>query len=65
MTAIDIAVQSKALGADEVTIVYRRGQEHMNASRSEQEFAQIRGVGVRCWASPRQLLASAGRVRGV
>ena len=65
MTAIDIAVQSKALGADEVTIVYRRGQEQMNASRYEQEFAQIRGVGVRCWASPRQLLASAGRVRGV
>ena len=27
MTAIDIAVQSKALGAEEVTIVYRRGQE--------------------------------------
>ncbi len=25
MTAIDIAVQSKALGADEVTLVYRRG----------------------------------------
>ena len=56
MTAIDIAVQSKALGAEEVTMVYRRGQEHMNASRYEQEFAQTRGVTIRtgrsresCW----------------
>ncbi len=56
MTAIDIAVQSKALGAEEVTIVYRRGQESMNASRYEQEFAQIRGVTVRYWSSPRRLL---------
>ena len=47
MTAIDIAVQSKALGAEEVTMVYRRGQEHMNASRYEQEFAQTRGVNLR------------------
>jgi len=65
MTAIDIAVQSKALGAEQVTMVYRRGQEHMNASRYEQEFAQIRGVGVRTWSVPRRLLVSDGRVRGV
>jgi dihydropyrimidine dehydrogenase (NAD+) subunit PreT len=65
MTAIDIAVQSKALGAAEVTIVYRRGQEHMNASRYEQEFAQTRGVGVRTWAAPRKLFVSDGAVRGV
>jgi dihydropyrimidine dehydrogenase (NAD+) subunit PreT len=65
MTAIDIAVQSKALGAEEVTMVYRRGQEHMKASRYEQEFAQTRGVGVRTWLVPRKLLVSDGRVRGV
>jgi glutamate synthase (NADPH/NADH) small chain len=65
MTAIDIAVQSKALGSEQVTMVYRRGQEHMNASRYEQEFAQIRGVGVRTWAVPRRLLISDARVRGV
>jgi glutamate synthase (NADPH/NADH) small chain len=65
MTAIDIAVQSKALGAEEVTMVYRRGQEHMNASRYEQEFAQTRGVGIRTWAAPRTLLAVDGRVCGV
>jgi dihydropyrimidine dehydrogenase (NAD+) subunit PreT len=65
MTAIDIAVQSKALGAEEVTMVYRRGQEHMNASRYEQEFAQIRGVTVRHWSAPRKLLTSGARVRAV
>jgi dihydropyrimidine dehydrogenase (NAD+) subunit PreT len=65
MTAIDIAVQSKALGAEEVTIAYRRGQESMNASRYEQEFAQVRGVTVRYWSSPRRLLTQDGHVRAV
>ena len=65
MTAIDIAVQSKALGAEEVTLVYRRGQEHMNASRYEQEFAQVRGVTVRTWSKPRRFLVDGKRVRGV
>jgi glutamate synthase (NADPH/NADH) small chain len=65
MTAIDIAVQSKALGAEEVTIAYRRGQESMNASRYEQEFAQVRGVMVRYWSSPQRLLTQDGRVRAV
>ena len=32
MTAVDAAVQSKLLGAEEVTMVYRRGKEQMNAS---------------------------------
>jgi len=36
MTAIDIASQVKRLGADDVTIVYRRGPESMTASRKEQ-----------------------------
>src|SRR5690606_5478633 len=31
MTAIDAAVQAKLLGAEEVTIAYRRGKEQMNA----------------------------------
>jgi dihydropyrimidine dehydrogenase (NAD+) subunit PreT len=65
MTAIDIAVQSKALGAEQVTMVYRRGQEHMNASRYEQEFAQTRGVSVRTWSKPRKFLVEGKRVCGV
>ena len=65
MTAIDIAVQSKALGADEVTMVYRRGQEQMSASRYEQEFAQTRGVTLKLHSTPRRFHVAEGRVRAV
>ncbi len=44
MTAVDAAVQSKLLGADSVTIAYRRGQDQMSASRYEQILAQSKGV---------------------
>jgi len=44
MTAVDAAVQSKLLGADEVSIVYRRGQDAMSASRYEQDLAASSGV---------------------
>lgn len=44
MTAIDIAVQSKKLGAEEVTMVYRRDRSAMGASVHEQELAQKHGV---------------------
>jgi glutamate synthase (NADPH/NADH) small chain len=46
-------------------MVYRRGQENMNASGYEQEFAQTRGVTLRTWSKPRKLLVSSGRVCGV
>jgi glutamate synthase (NADPH/NADH) small chain len=45
-------VQSKRLGAEDVTIVYRRGPEQMGASRYEQELAQGSGVLIRHWARP-------------
>lgn len=56
MTAIDIAVQSKRLGAEQVVIVYRRGPEQMGASAYEQAFAQKSGVSIRHWASPKRVL---------
>ncbi len=52
MTAIDVAVQSKRLGAEDVTIVYRRGQEQMGASQYEQDLAQNSGVRIKHWAWP-------------
>ena len=52
MTAVDIAVQSKRLGAERVDIVYRRGAEQMGASGFEQELAQKNGVGIHYWAQP-------------
>ncbi|GMG84415.1 NAD(P)-dependent oxidoreductase [Paralimibaculum aggregatum] len=52
MTAIDAAVQSKLLGAETVTIVYRRGRGSMPASRVEQDHAAAAGVAFRFWARP-------------
>ncbi len=57
MTAIDIACQSRRLGAEEVTIVYRRGAAQMGASQKEQDWAQTNGVTIRHWARPVRLLA--------
>jgi dihydropyrimidine dehydrogenase (NAD+) subunit PreT len=65
MTAIDAAVQSKLLGAEEATIVYRRGPASMPASTHEQQWAQTRGVLIRHWAAPKQLLVEGGQLRGM
>ena len=56
MTAIDIAVQSKRLGAENVAIVYRRGPDNMSASDFEQELAKISGVSVHHWLHPKAVL---------
>lgn len=65
MTAIDAAVQAKGLGAETVTIAYRRGQTAMNASAFEQELAQTRGVSIRCHLRPVRVLTAGGSVSGV
>lgn len=52
MTAVDAAVQSKLLGAEDVTIVYRRGSDAMSASKFEQDLAQQKGVRILCNAAP-------------
>ena len=64
-TAIDAAVQSKRLGAEDVTIVYRRGRTQMGATAHEQEFAQVNGVGIKHWARPVRLVGRGGAVREV
>jgi len=43
-TAVDAAVQSKLLGAQNVTIAYRRSRDRMGASRYEQDLAASKGV---------------------
>ncbi len=60
MTAIDIATQTKRLGAEEVTIVYRRGPDAMSASLHEQELAQTNGVLIRHWLRPVGLAGEGG-----
>jgi len=58
MTAIDIAVQSRRLGAERVDLVYRRGPEQMGASQYEQDLAQTNGVTIHHWAKPVELLGN-------
>ncbi|CAB1057071.1 NAD-dependent dihydropyrimidine dehydrogenase subunit PreT (EC [Olavius sp. associated proteobacterium Delta 1] len=65
MTAIDIAVQSKKLGASEVTIVYRRDKANMKASEHEQQYAQINDVKLRYCSKPNRVLSKDGQVTGI
>jgi dihydropyrimidine dehydrogenase (NAD+) subunit PreT len=65
MTAIDIASQSRRLGAEDVTIVYRRGPERMGASEYERELAQTDGVKLKFSAMPKRLVTAAGKVTGI
>ncbi len=52
MTAVDAAVQSKLLGAEHVTMVYRRGRERMSASDYELDHAATAGVKIITGAMP-------------
>jgi dihydropyrimidine dehydrogenase (NAD+) subunit PreT len=64
MTAVDAAVQSKLLGAENVTIVYRRGQAGMSASGYEQDHAKSVGVRIIHNAAPVKVLGN-GAVEAV
>ena len=65
MTAIDIASQTRRLGAEDVTIVYRRGQEQMSASLKEQDWAQTNGIRIKHWSRPVRLLTENSAVTAV
>lgn len=65
MTAIDAAVQAKLIGAEQVTIAYRRSQAEMGASAYEQEVAQTRGVLIRPYLRPVRVEQSGGAVTGI
>ena len=64
MTAVDAAVQSRLLGAEDVTIAYRRGKEAMSASEFEQDLATTKGVRIVYNASPKRILGN-GAAEGV
>ncbi len=62
-TAIDMAIQIRRLGAEDVTLVYRRGPSEMGATHHEQELAQVNGVRIKHWARPVKLTGHRGAVR--
>ena len=64
-TAIDMAVQIKKLGAESVTMVYRRGFEEMGATEYEQQVAQTNGVLIRTHAQPHRILAEDDQLSAV
>ncbi|MEB2604293.1 NAD(P)-dependent oxidoreductase [Burkholderia cenocepacia] len=64
-TAIDAAVQSRKLGAERVTMVYRRGVDAMSATWAEREFAQKSGVTLVTHAKPVRIAGANGQVTGV
>ncbi|PAK14728.1 NAD(P)-dependent oxidoreductase [Burkholderia ubonensis] len=64
-TAIDAAVQSRKLGAERVTMVYRRGADAMSATWAEREFAQKSGVTLVTHAKPVRMAGTNGQVTGV
>ncbi|WP_338846950.1 NAD(P)-dependent oxidoreductase [Massilia sp. W12] len=64
-TAIDIAVQLKRLGAQQVSIVYRRGAAQMSATWHEQEIAKQHQVQIITWARPEALMLQDGKCIGM
>ncbi|HDR9189505.1 NAD(P)-dependent oxidoreductase [Burkholderia vietnamiensis] len=64
-TAIDAAVQSRKLGAQRVTMVYRRGVDAMSATWAEREFAQTSGVTLVTHAKPVRIVGEGGHVTRV
>ena len=65
MTAIDAAIQAKLLGAEEVTLCYRRGKEAMNASEFEQDLATSKGVAIRHWLQPGKIITKDGKLTAI
>lgn len=64
-TAIDAATQAKRLGAEDVTLVYRRGKETMTATPVEQDWAQTNGVKIKHWAKPVKVTGANGQATSI
>jgi dihydropyrimidine dehydrogenase (NAD+) subunit PreT len=64
-TAIDCATIAKRLGAEQVTMLYRRTPEEMTAYPHEYEFVKKEGVESRFLAQPVRVLAENGQVKGL
>ncbi|WP_372603679.1 NAD(P)-dependent oxidoreductase [Actibacterium sp.] len=64
MTAVDAAVQAKLLGAETVTMVYRRASGQMGASEAEQHHAASKGVRIITGAAPLRIIGD-GAVEAV
>ncbi len=64
-TAIDAATQARRLGAEDVSLVYRRGPADMSATADEQDWARANNVRIHHWSAPVRLATESGMVTGV
>jgi dihydropyrimidine dehydrogenase (NAD+) subunit PreT len=64
-TAIDCATIAKRLGADRVTMVYRRSENEMTAYPHEYDFIKREGVGFYFLAQPVRVYLENGQVRAL
>ena len=64
-TAIDAATCSKRLGADSVTMYYRRGPDEMTAYEFEVEFAKTEGIEFRFQCVPVRIIEKNGRAGAI
>jgi glutamate synthase (NADPH/NADH) small chain len=64
-TAIDVATAARRLGAEQVTIAYRRGEEAMPAFAYEYELAKRDGIRFEWFVQPLRIVGHNGTARGV
>ncbi len=64
-TAIDVATAAKRLGAETVTIAYRRNEELIPSFAYEYELAKSDGVRFEWFAQPCRVIGEKGAARGV
>ena len=62
MTAIDAATQAKRLGANKVTIVYRRTYDEKPCTDVELDIAKLVGCNIIWLAAPKEVIGSEGKV---
>lgn len=64
-TAIDALTCAKRLGAERVTMYYRRGEENMSAYEFEYDFAKKEGIEFRFYCAPKRVVVEGGGVIGL
>ncbi|MFW6413979.1 MAG: NADH-ubiquinone oxidoreductase-F iron-sulfur binding region domain-containing protein [Verrucomicrobiota bacterium] len=63
--AIDAARSALRLGAEEVSVIYRRSRENMPAYEEEVEDAIAEGIDLELLTSPEEIIKSDGKIMGV
>jgi dihydropyrimidine dehydrogenase (NAD+) subunit PreT len=64
-TAIDVVTAARRLGAEQVHLIYRRGEKEMPAFRYEYDLAKLDGVTFHWFTQPIRVLSDGGHVTGL